>query len=116
MIEQDGRVLACQRPGKGVNARLWEFPSMESTATSLEKALAVAKEMFGFRPDNGHKLGVIRHSITHHRYVMIIYGGSVSQSPSLKDSSMKWLSMGQVRHHPFAAAHRKAAKWLDSKA
>lgn len=89
---------------------------MESTAASLEKALAVAKKIFGFRPDNGHKLGVIRHSITHHRYAMQVYRGRISQAPPIKDSSMKWLSMGQVGHYPFAAAHRKAAKWLDSEA
>jgi len=112
IIEHDGRVLACQRPGKGVNALLWEFPSAESKAAGIENALEVAEKILGFRPEKGHRLGVIRHSITHHRIAMGVYRGCVSQPPLHKDSSMVWLMKAQVVGYPFSAAHRKAARWL----
>lgn len=113
IIEHNGRVLACQRPGNGVNAHLWEFPSVECCSASMAKALAVAEKTLGFRPEYGHMLGLIRHSITHHRIVMRVFHGSVSQPQMLNDPSMVWLTMAQVRGYPFAAAHRKAAKWLN---
>jgi A/G-specific adenine glycosylase len=114
IIEHGGKVLACQRPGKGINARLWEFPGAESSAESMKKALEVAQKVLGFCPENGHKLGLVRHSITHHRFAMQVFRGCVSHPPPLKESFMEWLTMDQLSRYPFAAAHRKAAKWLDS--
>lgn len=114
IIENNGRVLACQRSGNGVNAHLWEFPSVESSSSGMDKSLAVVEIILGFRPELGHKLGEIRHSITHHRIVMHVFRGCVSHPPTLRDSSMRWLTMDQLGRFPFAAAHRKAAKWLQS--
>lgn len=118
IIEHEGRVLACQRPGSGVNAQLWEFPAAVVPATPVpknqmaQKALVAAEKLLGFRPENGHELGVVRHSITHHRYVMRVFRGCVPMPPSPEAQSMIWLTLAQVRQYPFAAAHRKAAKWL----
>lgn len=109
IIEHEGGVLACQRPGKGVNAHLWEFPGAESAAKSVEKALEVAEKTLGFCPEKGHRLGLVRHSITNHRFALQVFRGTVSQTPVLKGSGMVWLTPDQVGSHPFTAAHRKAA-------
>lgn len=110
IIEHDGRFLACQRPGKGVNAHLWEFPGAESSAKSVKKALAVAEKILGFCPEKGHRLGRVRHSITHHRFTLQVFHGRISQPALLKDNALVWLTRAEVRHHPFTAAHRKAAE------
>lgn len=113
LIEHRGRVLAVQRPGRGVNAHLWEFPTLETNGDTLDKALAIAEKICGARPDNGHRAGMIRHSITNHRYIMQVYRGRIAQRPPVKDSALKWLTLAQIRRYPFAAAHRKASKWLE---
>jgi A/G-specific adenine glycosylase len=114
IIEHEGLVLACQRPGKGVNARLWEFPGADCASTRMDQALAIAEKILGFRLENGHRVGVIQHSITNHRYAMNVFRGTASHAPPFKDTSMQWLTVAQVHSYPFAAAHRKAAKWLHS--
>jgi A/G-specific adenine glycosylase len=83
-----GRYLVRQRAGEVVNARLWEFPNVESKS--------------GARPQEGRLLCAFKHTIT--RYRITVEAFLVDSKPRLTG---KWLPLSSLDELPFSSAHRK---------
>jgi A/G-specific adenine glycosylase len=126
VIENRGNFLVRQRPAGVVNAHLWEFPNIELNGASLNPT-AVAKDLFGFTPNDVKSLCTIKHSITRYRITVEAFhieapsaskvGQSCRSAPSshharsARDESL-WLPISELHKLSFPSAHKKILKAL----
>ena len=104
-VEQDGMFLVTQRPAGGVNAGLWEFPSLEVTAqrgtpaASLKQLLQVTARC--------ELLCEVKHSITRYRITQRAFHVRLEQPPDDLDSRFSWLAPSRLHALPFSSAHKR---------
>jgi len=91
LIEQDGRLLAWQRPSDaGRMAGFWELPD----GGQLPGVLL------------GKTLGHFRHTITRHLYLFTVRAGAVPRAPR----GFFWLGRADIRTIPLSTTARKALR------
>ncbi len=113
VIERDGRVLVRQRPAGVVNARLWEFPNVEITASADGAAMIAALEReLGCELAALEPLCTIRHSITRYRITLEAFRGGVNGARLRMDAG-EWRSPREIAQLPFTSAHRRVATGCD---
>jgi A/G-specific adenine glycosylase len=119
VVERNGRFLVRQRPAGAVNAHLWEFPNVESSAAKLDVKI-VFKSIFGIEPMEVQSLCTVKHSITRYRITLEAFhvhlGGASYTSPHNKNIMGRrgpssgnigiWLTPLQLRKLAFTAAHK----------
>ena len=116
VVQRQGRYLVCQRPEQGINAHLWEFPSVElatprratsrSAETSARQLRASARRLLGFMPASLQPLVQFRHSITRYRirlesFLLDDYQGECTFRGG------RWLTLAEMHPLPFSSAHAR---------
>lgn len=110
VVERNGRYLVRRRPDGGVNARLWEFPN--SDANGGAKPGAMARATLGAAPRRLRRLLLLQHSITRYLIQLEVYYGVECAAGRVQSGRGRWLTLKQMRHLPFAAAHGRIVREL----
>jgi A/G-specific adenine glycosylase len=108
VVERDGKFLIRQRPGKVVNAHLWEFPNFEING-SRQGAKKIFNSVFDFKPEEIKPLCTIKHSITRYRMTLEAFRVRSKNAPA-KPAGV-WLSPKEFDSLAFTAAHKKLASF-----
>ena len=104
VVERDGNYLVTQRPASGVNARLWEFPSLEVTgqprtsAVSLKHLLHITARC--------EPLCEIKHTITRYRITQRVFRVRWAVASASIPTHTRWLGLAELHALPFTSAHR----------
>jgi len=116
VVQRQDRYLVCQRPGEGINAHLWEFPSADVSAkdgrgvgqerTSVNQLRTAARHVLGFTPSSFRPLTQIRHSITRYRIRLEAFLLEDAQGECSIHGG-RWLSLQEMRPLPFSSAHAR---------
>jgi A/G-specific adenine glycosylase len=89
VVRRSGKVLLRQRPGAASRmGGFWELPAPD--------------QLPEFQP--AETLGRIRHSITHHRYELLVVSGALRRAPR----GCRWFSMEELSRIPVSTIARKA--------
>ena len=72
VVHDRGRYLVRQRPVGGVNAQLWEFPNLETSAADAELPKLATAEL-GLKISSLEKLCSFKHSITRYRISLDVF-------------------------------------------
>lgn len=72
IVEQAGKILVQQRAMDAVNGGLWEFPHLELTVGN-SGAVEPLAQWLRISSDEFRAMGILRHSITHHRITQEIF-------------------------------------------
>ena len=123
VIRADGRFLVRQRPLGVVNARLWEFPNIEVTASD-RTVNELAEACLNARPRLLEPICQITHTITRYRIRVNVVYGEVSRPTSPPLENGRWCKLKDLDRLAFPSAHRKIANiiktprqqnlWVDS--
>jgi A/G-specific adenine glycosylase len=127
VIGRGGKYLVRQRPARGVNAHLWEFPNVEINSREC-CAEDVFKAEYGVAAKTVVPLATVIHSITRYRITLEAFwvklGGANSTSPHSKmaksgtrgarpsEKDGAWITPEQMLSLPFASAHKKVLSKL----
>ena len=114
VIQFDDTFLVRRRPSGGINAHFWEFPTLDSSATSKSLTLQF-KKTYGLKLKSIKKIQDIRHSITRFRITLTVYCATLASRPNGPlGPEWIWASWKELHCLPFTAAHRKIIKHLAS--
>ncbi len=102
-------VLIVQRPMHGLWGGLWEFPRVvcERGETAEEAAIRAAREIVGLDVAAVARLGLVKHSVTHHR--ISLYGIVARQvvadqgARPLQCAAVRWAPVEDLERYAFAA-------------
>lgn len=102
LVMRRGRILACQRPAEGLNARLWELPNVElqGARPGIRRR---AREALGIELQDGRPLCVISHRITRFQLRVEVFAGTLARP--LPGS--RWLTLGDLKTRAFTGLGRK---------
>jgi len=107
-----GRYLVRQRPEKGVNAHLWEFPNLELRGR-VKDCQAAARELLWTDPKGLELVQVVKHTITRYKITLEVYRVQEAESRTWNPRpGERWCRLEELAELPFTAAHRKVAQRL----
>ncbi|MEE2941278.1 MAG: A/G-specific adenine glycosylase [Planctomycetota bacterium] len=109
LAERDGRWLVVQRPGEGLMAGMWEFPTVEVDGPGLFPGELPGG--LGARLEPAEELTTMRHGITKHRITVSVRRATCSHQGS---KSSRWLEAPAVRELALTGMARKLAERLDA--
>ena len=114
VIVREGRVWVRQREDGRVNARLWEFPSMEVDPAPGRPVHRPSPWGQQWKWVHAEPLAVVRHAITCHRITQRAYLACWAGSAvDFSSAEGRWCSGEAVAGLPMSSAHRRiAAAWL----
>jgi A/G-specific adenine glycosylase len=112
VVRRRGRYLVRQRDARGVNARLWEFPTVEREGEG-PPSRALAGACLGAPAGSLRPLLELRHSITRHRIVLEVFEAGLASGARPSRAAGRWRTPAQLRRLPFTAAHRKILARLE---
>jgi A/G-specific adenine glycosylase len=110
VIEHRNRFLVCQRPDDVVNAKLWEFPNVETTESNLPIS-AHAQDCLGWKQPTLDRFTTVKHSITRYRITLEAHRARVDSTRNWKKPGA-WLQLDEIEKLAFTSAHRKILKKL----
>jgi A/G-specific adenine glycosylase len=101
-------VLIVQRPPHGLWGGLWEFPRVvcakgEDPAVAAARA---AREVAGLEVTVGSRVGLVKHSVTHHRIALHGYLGRAigpADAPPAEGSVQRWAPVEEVASYALSA-------------
>jgi len=116
VIVHDRMVWVRQRQDGRVNARLWEFPSLEVDPESGRSAEPPDPWGEHWKWVGAEPLVVVRHAITCHRITQRAYVARwTGRVADLSREAGRWCSRESISGIPMSSAHRKIAKaWQTS--
>jgi A/G-specific adenine glycosylase len=106
-----------QRPATGRWASLWQFPTIEAgdkkpTAGLISRELKIPVA-------NVHRIGEIRHALTHRRYVFEVFTAQIKMAGASKKSfpggstlTRAWVRLDQLDRYPLPRPHLTIAQML----
>jgi A/G-specific adenine glycosylase len=103
IVKKNGRFLARQRPARGVNANLWEFPNVEIAPEEKNPAAAAAP----FVLTGAKAVCRVRHSITRHRILLEAYRAQWPRPAATGAAPGVWRTRAQLERLAMTSAHRK---------
>lgn len=110
IVEKSGKVLVQQRAADGVNGGLWEFPHVElavgngGAVESLARWLRISSDTF-------RTMGVLRHSITHHRITQEIFAVRAEKGWRLPPKTPgRWVTCQELNNLALTGPLRR---WVD---
>jgi A/G-specific adenine glycosylase len=112
VVEDRGKFLVEQRPARGINANLWQFPSADLEPRAQHDLDDLSIRVLGFRPSNLHSLGLLRHSITHHRIQLHVWRAECPKTMSGLRKGLSWRTKRELERLPFTGTHRRIIRWL----
>lgn len=110
-VSKHGKYFVRQRPAGVVNARLWEFPNVETNETDLHET---ARAVFGFDSLLLQPLCSIKHSITRYRISLEVFRADLNGSPKKFPFRGRWCSLSELEWLSFPSAHRKIVVQIKS--
>lgn len=119
VLAEGDRVLLCRRPGRGLLAGMWEFPSAELAADAKASAAAVRLllERCGVAAAAERMLHPVEHVFTHrHWRLQPVLCRLTPASPRPRDrAELRWLSPGEFAEVALPAVFRKVAVQVASR-
>jgi len=111
LIQSNKQLLIRQRPSKGLLARMWEFPFIETHKLSLPKkeiAKLVIKET-GINPGNLLIKKKMTHIYSHIKldYVPVFISVPNKEVKMLGDATTKWMHLQDLKESALHGAHQK---------
>jgi A/G-specific adenine glycosylase len=104
IVEKNGMALVQQRPETGINAGLWEFPTLEAPLSAPIRPQATRPYQIT------SAFAVVNHSITRYRIRLEAHRATlVDLSPP---EPTKWHPVADLSVLPFSSAHAKLRKQL----
>lgn len=110
VVEQDGEFLVTQRPARGVNGGLWEFPNLEVTGDtrpppdSLKQLLQITARC--------EPLCEVRHTITRYHITQRVFRVRSAAAADGIPTDTRWLGLAELHALPFTSAHRRILRRL----
>jgi A/G-specific adenine glycosylase len=105
IVKKNGRYLVRQRPPGGINAHLWEFPSVEFAPE--ENGPPPAARTAPFVLTGTTPVWRARHSITRHRILLEAYPAGLPDWAEKGAGPGVWRTPAQLERLAFTGAHRK---------
>ena len=121
MMDEQNRLLLCQRPAHGLLAGLWEPPSLAVAEESLPMANhgieAILWHHYGVKTTPFKAMPPIKHSFTHfHLTVYPFHGRWVAgEFKSESYQQWRWVTVYPALKLPLATLHRKVLATLSDK-
>ncbi len=109
VFQHAGRFFVRQRPARGINARFWEFPSVEVPAGPADPG-KVCQEILGQPPVGCKKLCCVKHSITRYRITLDAFQVVAARFDRLT-SGGRWLTASALHRIPLTSAHKKVLEF-----
>jgi A/G-specific adenine glycosylase len=106
VVQDHSRFLVRQRPRAGLNAELWEFPSVEVTPTFTHTTNSAVSHCPGAPPNVG-ALCTIKHCQTRYRITLQVFQAVVCRRKIPTRADERWLTLKQLDALPFSSAHRR---------
>jgi A/G-specific adenine glycosylase len=110
VLWHEARLLVRQRGLYGVNAGLWEFPSVETHRNDQVRTINLPVRHGALESAPAFLMELV-HSITFHRIRLRVYEAR-TRSPNPVDSGTRWCSLKQLGQLAMPAAHRKVVDRL----
>jgi A/G-specific adenine glycosylase len=118
-LERGGRVLAVQRPQRGLLGGLWELPGGEIAADETpERALArVLREGIGLAISRARSLGSVGHAFTHRLLRLHVYRAEPGAGRVRRSGwdAHRWVSADALAALPLGGPTRKAVALVDAR-
>ena len=106
-----GNFLVQRRQATDFNEGLWEFFNEEIIKplgrSVTNKAAKKMMQTHGIPCSNLEFLGVIKHTITHHRITLHCFTGVTQSEKTPTNEGFKWLSKSEIKEAPMPSAHHK---------
>jgi len=118
VVRRRRRVLLVQRPAHGRWAGLWEFPHapLGSNECCDDAIHRLCSEVLGLKVECGPEFMALRHSITHHRILLVCYEARYSSGRFRSSfyAEGRWIPLSRLESYPVSAPQRRLAKALAS--
>jgi len=105
VVRQNDRWLVRQRPAGGVNAGLWEFPTVE-VSTEANTPLQLAMGELGVRPRTFEPSGSVKTSITRYRLTLDLFDLVLGPRQGCAAKGA-WKTAPELLHLAFSSAQRR---------
>ncbi|WP_210367401.1 A/G-specific adenine glycosylase [Bacillus sp. REN3] len=113
---EEGKILIRKRPGTGLLANLWEFPSVELSLGFRRQRDELAEhfeEHYGIRPKVGDSIGQIDHVFSHLVWNIQAYKGAFEGDIS-ETSRLKLVTDEEIGEYAFPVPYQKMLKQYDA--
>jgi A/G-specific adenine glycosylase len=113
IVRRHGKILLRRRAKDGLLAGLWELPGLElARGEKLEHFKVRLQNELPFPLMRSHRIGAIRHSITHRRIHAPIYvfDDDSKDSQALARGRWRWLTPAEVRNQAISSMTAKAIR------
>ena len=108
--EYEGKIALRKRPGKGVLASMWEFPSREGDLTEKEICKFFTENHIS-AASGPEFLGKTKHIFTHIEWKMAFWKVSLKTLPQMPE--LFWVTPEELEEKiPLATAFRKLKEWI----
>ena len=112
ILEKNGAFLVKQRPEDGINAGLWEFPSVKVPAACKDSIDEAITSSFGMSSLEWTQLGRVSHTITNNRMQFHVIRLNAYQGKLKQPKDFQWVRTPDLPDLAWAGAHRKILKLI----
>ncbi|HEX3355911.1 MAG TPA: A/G-specific adenine glycosylase [Tepidisphaeraceae bacterium] len=113
-IHNKNRFLIEQRPAKGRWAGMWQFVTIEPSATKPTRA--IVKQSTGCSIQAIEKITAISHALTHRRYQFDVFVCEANGGMNIKSRSNRmWVRLSELDRYPLPKPHVQIAGILGDK-
>ena len=106
LITIDGKCIIEKRDNAGLLGGLWEFPTIETSATVPEHINTLFQNRFSKQITLIEKMGSVKHSYSHFKVDVDFYLFSGSQKLK-SDKSFKWINIEEFDSYAFSKVNHK---------
>ena len=113
LIMVDGKCVIEKRDDAGLLGGLWEFPTIETSATLDEDINTLFQSRFSKQITLIEKMGSVKHSYSHFKVDVDFYLFSASQK--LKSNKLfKWINIDEFDSYAFSKVNHKLKRIIDN--
>lgn len=104
---QAGEVLIEKRPDKGLLARMWQFPNIETTNIDTQpKELKEALAEYNVPVNIGEKVQQVEHVFSHLIWSISVYEANTVGNTDFNIEG-RWVKVSELEQYPFPVSHQK---------
>jgi A/G-specific adenine glycosylase len=115
LVWDDNKMLIMKRPGEGLLASLWAFPSAvrEENWESGRSIMEVLKEEYGIRVKDIAYTFDSQHVFTHLKWKMKVYDCKLVSKVALEYPQVQWVALDEIGNYAIPTAFMKVLRKID---